>query len=321
MPDLSTTYMGLELRNPIIVGSSGLSNSPEKVESCAQAGAGAVVLKSIFEEEINEAYQKMAKENAWYPEAADYVRSYGRQNAVSNYLDLISDSKSRVDVPIIASIHCVSPGAWTEFASRAAKAGADAIELNVFVLPTDTDLQPSDYDKIYIDILQGVRAKVTVPVSMKIGTHFSSLARMAMILNHYGADGLILFNRFLRMDIDIDDISLVPGGSLSVPSETLVPLRWVSLLSKSIHCDIAGTTGIHSWVEVVKHLLAGATAIQVCSCLYQNGVEYIDKLLAGLDEWMRSRGFDTIDQFRGRLARKAERRATAWERVQYMKED
>ncbi|MBD3368905.1 dihydroorotate dehydrogenase-like protein [Candidatus Fermentibacteria bacterium] len=321
MSDLSTTYLGLELRNPIVVGSSGLSNSPKKVEACARAGAGAVVLKSIFEEEINEELQKIARANAWYPEAADYVRSYGRQNAVSHYLDLIYKSKDLVEIPVIASIHCVSPGAWTEFASRADKAGADAIELNVFMLPTDTDLGPSDYDKIHIDILQDVKSKVDVPVCMKIGTHFSSLARMAMILSHYGADGLVLFNRFLRMDIDIDDLSLVPGNPFSVPAETLVPLRWVSLLSKSINCDIVGTTGIHSWKEVVKHLLAGASAVQICSCLYQNGVEHIGKLLSGVENWMDDKGFGSIDQFRGKLARKAERKATAWERVQYMKEE
>ena len=319
MADLATKYMGLRLRNPLIVGSSGLTATPEKVAECAKAGAGAVVLKSIFEEQIEMETDSMAAENAWYTEAADYIQSYGRARAVEDYLELIRTCRDNVEIPIIASLHCASPGTWTEFAARAQEAGAHALELNMFVLPTNPKRTAEEYERVYTDLLRRVRSEVSIPVSLKVGSFFSSMARTLMSLARTGADGLVLFNRFYRMDVDIEEMRPVPGPFGSHSDETLVPLRWISILSKDIEADLCASTGVHDYQAVVKHLLAGARAVQLCSVLYEKGVEEIATVLSQLEEWMEGKGLERISAFRGRLARGAERQTAGWERVQFMR--
>ena len=319
MADLATKYMGLRLRNPVIVGSSGLTATPDRVAECESAGAAAVVLKSIFEEQIELETDSMAAENAWYTEAADYIGSYGRAKAVEEYLQLIRDCRGRVEIPVIASLHCASPGTWTEFASRAQEAGAHALELNMFVLPTNPKRTAEEYESVYTDLLRRVRSEVSIPVSLKVGSFFSSMTRTLMGLARTGADGLVLFNRFYRMDIDIEQMKLVPGPYGSSPDETLVPLRWISILSSDIEADLCASTGIRDHTAVAKHLLAGARAVQLCSVLYEQGVEQIARITEGLEAWMEGKGLDRISAFRGRLARGAAKQTAGWERVQFMR--
>lgn len=322
MADLSTKYMGLDLKNPIIVGSSGLTESIDKVEACAKAGAGAVVLKSIFEEQILHDVGKLARASDvsyWHSEAADYVNQYGREHAVDAYVRLMREAKERVSIPVIASIHCVSAGAWTEFAKRAQDVGVDALELNVYVTPADKRLNARDNEQLYVDIVKAVKQAASIPVALKIGRHFSSLPEMATDLGYAGVDALVLFNRFRRIDFDIEKLALIPGDLLSTPDEMTVPLRWVSLISGDVKYDIAATTGIHDGAGVVKQLLAGARAVQICSVLYRRGVGHIATILAEVEEWMKRHTFTSIDDFRGRLCQEASDNPALYERVQFMK--
>jgi dihydroorotate dehydrogenase (fumarate) len=322
MADLSTKYMGLNLRNPIIVGSSGLTETVEKVEACAEAGAGAVVLKSIFEEQILHDVGKLAKASDvsyWHAEAADYINQYGREHAVDAYVRLMREAKERVAIPVIASIHCVSVGAWTEFAKRAEDVGVDALELNVYVTPADRRLNARDNERLYVDIVKAVKKAASLPVALKIGRPFSSLPEMATELGYAGVDALVLFNRFRRIDFDIEKLALVPGNLLSSPDEMAVPLRWVSLLSGDVDYDIAATTGVHDGKGVVKQLLAGARAVQICSALYQKGVGHIAAMLAEVEDWMKRHGHASIDDFRGKLSQEASKNPAAYERLQFMK--
>lgn len=323
MVDLSTKYLGLELPSPVIAGSSGLTNTIEGVIECAEMGAGAVVLKSIFEEQILAESAELADSSGssyWHAEAADYIQAYGRENAVDYYEDLIRASKRETAIPVIASVHCVSSGRWTEFASRFEKAGADALELNIYVFPADPLRQTARANEdVYTEILTAVKKRVAIPVSVKIGSSFSSLPEMALKLQTAGADGLVLFNRFYPFDIDVEKMKIAPGPPLSTPSELSNPLRWVSILSGFVKCDIAASTGVHDGRAVVKQLLAGADAVEVCSVLYQKGVDHLAEIIREVSEWMESHGHSAIADFHGKMSRGMSSNPAAHERVQFMK--
>jgi dihydroorotate dehydrogenase (fumarate) len=322
MPDLSTTYMGLTLRNPVIVGSSGLTRSAENARKADAAGAGAIVLKSIFEEQIERQVAGLLSASApalWHPEAAEYINLYGRENAVVEYLDLIGQAKDSVSVPVIGSIHCVSAGAWTEFARRVEEAGADALELNVFVLPSDPRRSGVENEKVYFDIANAVTSKVSIPVALKIGPYFSGLTHMIKKLSQTRISALVLFNRFYRLDFDIEHFKIVPASHLSSPGETELPLRWISILSGEVDCDLAATTGVHDGDTVVKHVLAGAKAVQVCSALYKNGLDHIGTMLGQVTDWMNRHRYDSIEAFRGRMSQAQSGNPAAYERVQFMR--
>jgi len=322
MQDLSTNYMGLGLANPIIVSSSGLTQTLEGVERCAEAGAGAVVLKSIFEEQIEaevKDVQGSIGPTAWHPEAEEYIARFGREEAVGVYLRLIREAKETLSIPVIASVHCVTAGAWTEFAKRVEQSGADALELNVFVLPSDPRRDAREYEKVYFDIAHEVTRRVSIPVSLKIGPYFSALSQTVVELSRTGVRGLVLFNRFFQIDFDIENLELVPARIHSVPEEMVVPLRWISILSGRVACDLAATTGVHDGAGVVKSLLAGAAAVQVCSGLYENDVPYIGTMLEQVTDWMRRKGYGSVDQFRGKLSQAKQENPAAYERVQFMK--
>jgi len=321
-PDLSTRYLGLELRNPIVVASSGLTQTAEKVSACAAAGAGAVVLKSLFEEQITAqvgALVDASEAHYWHAEAAEYIQSYGRQNAVSEYLALIREAKAATDIPVIASVHCVSAEQWTTFARQIEQAGADALELNVFVMPSDRRRSARETEQVYFDILARVREQVSLPVALKIGFFFSNLSQMIYRLGQSGASGLVLFNRFFQPDIDIDKFELLPAPYLSTPEESHLPLRWIALMSGEVTCDLAATTGIHDGAAVVKQLLAGAQVVQVASTLYKHGLERIGAMRDELAAWMERYDFARLDDFRGRLSQRSAEDPAAYERVQFMK--
>lgn len=321
MADLSITYMGLKLRNPIIVSSSSLTNTVDKIKRCEEAGAGAVVLKSLFEEQI-EAQTEEIEQEAWpypHPEAFDYVRQMGMRLGQDEYLKLIEQAKEAVSIPVIASLNCITPKWWNSYAQEIARAGADAIELNIAILPSDPDRDTQEIEKTYVRIVEGVRRKVELPVAAKIGPYFTSLPQLARELRIAGASALVLFNRFYQLDIDIEKLKLTPGYHLSSPDEIYLPLRWIAILSTQVGCELAASTGIHDGSGVIKQLLAGAQAVQVCSNLYQKGMGRIKVMLQELAEWMEKHGYTSIEEFRGKMCMEVSEKPEYYERLQYIK--
>jgi len=315
--------MGFELRNPIIVGSSGLTHSVENVKELEKSGAGAVVLKSLFEEqiryEINKALNQAENPESYYPEAQDYIKNYSRLHHIDNYLKLIKDCKNAVSIPVIASINCISADEWTSFARRIEESGADALELNIFVLPADPNFSGEQNEKVYFDIIEQVKKEVSIPIALKISYHFSGLAKTALKLSWAGAKAIVLFNRFYSPDINVDSMKVVPSNVFSTPEEISISLRWVATLSDRLYCDIAASTGVHDGKSVVKQLLAGAKAVQIASTLYKNGFGRIGEMLRYLENWMEQKGFQTTEEFIGKLSFKKAENPAAWERVQFMK--
>lgn len=322
MVNLETTYMGLKLKNPLIVGSSGLTNSVENIKEIARFGAGAVVLKSLFEEQINNAasltISQQLEANS-YPEAEDYIRNYTRGNDVATYLDLITQSKKEVDIPIIASINCVTNSEWVNFAKLIEKAGADALELNIFVLPSDPRGTTAKNESVYFDIAERITKVVNIPVALKISYYFSSLAEMVIKLSWTDIKGIVLFNRFFSPDIDIEQLEIKSSNVFSNPSDISTSLRWVAMLSSRVHCDLAASTGVHDGNGLIKQLLAGAKVVQVASVLYKKGFQEIETMLDTLSGWMERKNFSNIADFVGKMSVEEAKNPAAYERVQFMK--
>jgi dihydroorotate dehydrogenase (fumarate) len=321
MADLTTQYLGLKLSNPIIAGSCGLTGSFSKVKELVEAGAGAVVLKSLFEEQIEiELKQNLDTYQTDYPDAYDYVKEYTRDSAVSEYLELIRTAKQSFSVPIIASLNCVTAAEWTTFAKRFQDAGADALEINISLLPSNPRKACADYEQIYFDVLRKVTQDLSIPVALKMSSYSSSLANLVSRLAWTEkVAGFVLFNRYYRADIDINTMQMCSGAVFSTPSEISRPLRWIALLSDLVDSDFAGSTGVHDAEGVVKMLLAGAKAVQVVSALYQDGADKIAELVEGTAQWMADKNFSSIDQFRGRLSYKLGDDQSSFERIQFMK--
>jgi len=321
MIDLSTKYMGLHLRNPLIVASCSLVNTLEGVRRCADAGAGAIVLKSLFEEQI-QAETKDLEQHSWlpgHPEAFDYLRGFGMELGPHEYLKIVEEVKRAVSVPVIASLNCISPKWWVNYAKQIATAGADALELNISVMPSDPNRSSKEIEHLYFKMFEAVKTRIDIPIAVKIGPYFTSMARMAWELGRRGASALVLFNRFYQLDIDIEKIELAPGYRFSSPDEMNLSLRWIALLAGRVNCDLAASTGIHDGAGVIKQLLAGASAVQICSTLYLNGVKQIGKILKQIETWMKKHGFDSIDQIRGKLSQMQSDRPELYERLQYIK--
>ncbi|WP_010664121.1 dihydroorotate dehydrogenase-like protein [Marinilabilia salmonicolor] len=322
MANLETTYLGLKLKNPVVVSSSGLTNSVEQIKKLEAAGAGAVVLKSLFEEQINHEVNNEVRGGHGfdYPEAMDYVREYTRENSVSAYLTLIEEAKAAVNIPIIASINCFSADEWVNFAQEIENAGADALELNVFRVNTDKNSEPGSYESIYFQIAETVSEVVSIPVSMKLGPYFSDLVHVVDRLSVSGAKGVVLFNRFYEPDIDIHTLSLTSAEVFSNPSDIRQSLRWVAIVSSKIKkTDIAASTGIHDGTAVVKQLLAGASVAQVCSAVYKNGPEVITRMVEFIESWMQEHNFSFIKDFQGKMNYRNMKNPALYERAQFMK--
>jgi dihydroorotate dehydrogenase (fumarate) len=320
MADFSVTYLGLKLKNPLIVSSSNLTGSIDGVKKVADAGAGAVVLKSLFEEQI-ESDTGQDPDQADYgahPEAAEYIEQMGKYLGPRDYLELIKQAKQETDIPVIASVNCQSPRWWTTFGEQIESAGADAIELNIAMMPRTA--QPSvEIEEEYFSIIRQVRSDTSLPVAVKVGPYFTSMSATADGLVSAGATGLVLFNRFYQLDIDVDDLSLAPGYQFSAPEEIYTSLRWISILAGQVECDLAGSTGVHTGKDVAKMLLAGADAVQICSTVYKHGPKRITEILDELAGWMNSHSFNDVDSYRGRLSRAASENPEAYERLQYIK--
>ncbi|HBL75340.1 MAG: diguanylate cyclase [Bacteroidetes bacterium GWF2_42_66] len=322
MANLETKYMGLSLKSPIVVASSGLTNTVEKIKELELAGAGAVVLKSLFEEQINAEVSHLINKNPQnlYPEAEDYIWNYTRNNSITKHIELVREAKKVVSIPVIASINCVSDKEWTAFAKDLEQAGADALELNLFILPTQRDRSSAEIEQLYIDVLTKIKKLVKIPVSIKIGFYFTNLASMADKLVGAGAQAVVMFNRFYEPDIDINNLEIVPSEVFSSPSDIRRSLRWVGILSAAVpNLQIAASTGIHDSEAVIKQILVGAQVTQLCSTLYINGAQQIAGILDDLKEFMKKWNFKTIDDFRGRLSYKNIPDPQLYERSQFMK--
>lgn len=323
MADLSTTYLGLKLKNPIIAGSSGLTNNIKNLKELEKNGAGAIVLKSLFEEEIRAELDKdfdaMNKESYLYPETLDYYDNYTTEDALTNYLKLISDAKKELNIPIIASVNCVTADKWPYYTKTLQDAGADAIELNVFVMPSDFNRTGEEHEKVYFDIVNEVKKYITIPFALKISYYHSNLGAFLHKLSASGVNGLVMFNRFYSPDFDVDNMEVVASNVLSTNEEITTSLRWVSIMANRVECDIASSTGVHNGTGVIKQLLAGANAVQVASTLYKNGFGRIQEMLIGMEMWMNKNGYTSIDDFRGKMSQSKSQNPAAYERVQFMK--
>lgn len=319
MPDLSTKYMGLTLRNPIIAASSGLTKSVSKIVDCEKSGAGAVVIKSVFEEVLAQADYHIAESASIHAEAYDYLRSQlEMQYGPREYCDLIQEAKKQVSIPVIASINCISSKWWIDYAKQFQDAGADALELNVFKTATDTAEDGAAIEKIYFDIIEGVKKQVSIPVALKIGIYFTALPQFVAQLAKKGADGVVLFNRFTEPDIDVDNLALTTTFSFSTSYDIYKPLRWTALLAGNVGCDISATTGVKSANDVIKLLLAGASTVQIASLLYQRGVDRLAEIVAELKAWMAVHHFERISDFQGRLSFKRSNSPQTFLRSQFM---
>jgi len=319
MANLQTTYLGLSLKNPIIVSSSALTNSVEKIKNLEEKGAAAVVLKSLFEEQINHETSHLLQHKR-YPEAADYILNYAKHNSLNEYLDLVKEAKEAVDIPVIASINCVSEKDWTSYAKEFEEAGADALELNIHIVVADRKTKSQDIEQKYIDILKKVKKKVNIPIVVKIGYHFTNIGRMVDRLNAYGAKGIVLFNRFYEPDIDIDNMKFTSAEIFSNPSDIRNSLRWVGILSDLVsNVEISASTGVHDGKAAIKMLLAGAQTVQVCSTLYKNGIDELLKIIQEISDWMDKKNYERIEDFRGIMSYRDIKDPLIYERAQFMK--
>lgn len=321
--ELSTTYLGLTLRNPLVASASPLSQTVDGVRRLADAGVGAVVLYSLFEEQLRrEAEQNVLLTDAnteSFPEALSYFPEVAEEDpGPRRYLSLLERSAAAVDIPVIGSINGSTPDGWAGYARSIQDAGAAAIELNTYYVPGGAHLSGRDVEQRHVDVVEGVKQAVTVPVAVKLSPHFSSMGEMALRLDEAGADGLVLFNRFLQPDIDPETLAVVGAVGLSSPAEARLPQTWIALLHGRVRASLAATTGVESPVEVVKFLLAGADVVMTASALLRHGPEYAGVLLDGLSEWMRRKGYATLDDMRGMLAVPPRTDETAYERAGYV---
>jgi dihydroorotate dehydrogenase (fumarate) len=320
MADLSTTYMGLNLATPLVLASSSLTNKVENFQSAEQHGAGAVVLRSLFEEQIeavDTALQEALGKNA---EISAEAQSFFPRQVIGpqEYLRLIGNAKKAVRIPVIASLNCVAPGSWSGYAKQIEEAGADGLEVNLYGVQADPTVSGAEVENRYHEVISAIRDTVQIPVAVKLSPFFSALANTVARFDAVGVQAFVLFNRFLQPDFALDKLSLRNDMSLSQPGEMLLPLRWIALLHGRIKADLSASTGIHDAAGVIKMLLAGATTVQLAAALVKNGVPYLAKLRDGLEDFMDKRGYANIEDFRGTLSQRVIREPGAFERAQYV---
>ncbi|MFO1401747.1 MAG: dihydroorotate dehydrogenase-like protein [Steroidobacteraceae bacterium] len=322
--DLRTRYLGLDLRNPIVAAASPLTGNVDSLLRLQDAGIAAVVLPSLFEEQIE--HEEMATHDLYLagtevsPEAHGFfpeVRASG--SAVEQYLRLIADAKRSLAVPVIASLNGYTTGGWTHYARQFEAAGADAVELNVYFLATNPEDSSAAVEQRYVDLVAGVRSEVKVPVAVKVSPYFSALANMAVRLERAGASGLVLFNRFVQPDIMLEELEVAPHLVLSSSDELRLALRWIAILHGHLQASLAATGGAHTSEDVLKLLLAGADCVMCASCLLRNGPGHVGTLLRGLERWMLEREYQSVRQMRGSLSQRACPDPAAFERSNYMK--
>jgi len=322
--DLSTYYLGLRLRTPLVVGASPLSEDIANIERMQDAGASAVVLYSLFEEQLREdrleLHRLLESGTLSSPESLTYFpENENYQLGPEEYLAHIQRAKKAVQIPIIASLNGAMDGDWTHYAKLIEQAGADALELNIYFIPTDLDTTGAEVEQTYFDILKAVKAELSIPVAVKLSPFFSNFANMAKRLDEAGADGLVLFNRFYQPDIDLDTLEVKPNILLSTPMAMRVPLRWIAILYDRVRANLAATSGIHRASDVLKMLMAGADVTMLCSVLIRHGIPQIAVIERDLMNWMEDREYISVQQLRGSLSQKNTDNPSAFERAQYMR--
>ena len=321
MANISTRFFGLDLKSPVIAASSSMTGHAEQVLKLAEAGAGAVVLKSIFEEEIyHELQEELSLRSNIHsdPEYLDYFDYVIKEDTIRKYLQLIADVKSKTTVPVVASINCVSSSDWVLFARKIEEAGADALELNMYICPSDVFKTSEANEQVYFETISKILQVVKIPVTIKISQYFSNLSGMVQRLSQTGIAGITIFNRFYSPDIDVQTQTVVVADVLSSPNDYVLPLKWTGVLSGITSCELAATTGIYTSETALKFILAGASAVQVASVIYKEGPSAITRMNQGISDWMDQKGFATLADFRGSLSQTSSS-AQAWERVQFMK--
>jgi dihydroorotate dehydrogenase (fumarate) len=321
---LSTNYLGLVLKNPIVASSSPLSHTVDSIRRLEDAGASAVVMYSLFEEQItfNSLYvdHYLRNNTNSYAEALNYFPEMDQYNVwPDEYLNLLRRAKESVGIPIIGSLNGISVGGWANYAGLIEDAGAEALELNVYYVPTDTEMTGREIEDMYLDMLRQVKRSVTIPVAMKLSPFFSSMSNMAKRLVHEGADGLVLFNRFYQPDLDLENLTVAPRLVLSNSNELRLPLRWVAILYGRILADFAITTGIHTSEDVLKGLMAGAKVTMMASELLQNGLRRIKEILREIETWMDEHEYESVAQMIGSMSQQHCAEPAAFERANYMK--
>ena len=322
MTNLNVSYLGLDLKNPIIAGSSGLTNSIENLKALEKAGAGAIVLKSIFEEEIylefTHEFRKLGPMDNNL-EFLDYYDYEIKKDNLKHYLSLISEAKKVLTIPVIASINCTTAHEWAFFAKKVEDAGADAIELNIFVLPTNLSQTSNDNESMYFDIVSRVSSKINIPISLKISPYFSNLGAVIRDLSFSEVRGLVLFNKFYSPDVDIHDQKIIGSDVLSQNTDYKMSLRWIGMMANRVNSDLSASTGIHNWETVIKMLLVGATTVQLVSVLYKDGFSVIPGIIQNISQWMEENGYESIADFRGKLSLDNTTNLAEFERVQFMR--
>lgn len=322
--ELTTNYLGLRLRNPLVVAACPLTAQLDWLKRLADQGAAAAVLPSLFEEQIEHEEEQLdaarrfgseayAEHSEWFPEPADY------RTGAEQYLDLIGEAKRAVPIPIVASLNGTTKGGWVRYGKMMQDAGADALELNIYFVAADIDQSAEQVENRYVELVAAVRQSVSIPLAVKIGPQFSSPGSLARKLAEAGADGLVLFNRFLQPDIDLDALEASPRLVLSTPHELLLPLRWVAILSGRVRASLALTGGVHDAEGMIKALLAGADVVQVASTIYQHGFTRLGEMLAGLERWMGEKKYASVEQLKGSMSQRNCPDPAAFERGNYMK--
>lgn len=322
--DLSTTYMGLKLAHPIVPSASPLTGNLDDIRRLEDAGASAIVLRSLFEEELEgeshllDHYLEFGSDSFaealdYYPEMDDYGIGPG------HYIQLIRDAKEATDIPIIASLNGTSPGSWTEYAKRIEEAGADALELNLYYVATDLQMTGSAVEQMYLDVLTSVKKEISIPIAVKLGPYFSAFANMATRLQNAGADALVLFNRFYQPDLDLENLTVTPNLILSSAYELRLPLRWVAILHGRVPIDFAITSGVHTHEDVLKGLMAGANVTMMASELLRNGVGRIKEVHNEMALWMEDHDYESVSQLQGSMSQINVAEPDAFERANYMK--
>lgn len=321
MSQLACSYLGLKLNSPLIAASSPLTADIGHLKELERAGVGAVVLKSVFEEQIEaEADSSVANLNTGgFADADSYFSGYARNRIIDEYLTLLESAKKELTVPVIASLNCLRNGEWFDYARRLENLGADALELNLFVMPADAKESSSEIETEYLRILSRITRTVSIPVSVKIGTYFTGMAHFLKKASETGIKGMVLFNRYYNIDFDIDQMRLISADALSSPNEYLQSLRWIALMSKEINVDLSATTGVHSAETAIKMILAGARSVQLCSALLKNGTHTVSGFHDEMKVWMKEKGFHSVSEFCGMMAQESSSDPKQYERHQYLK--
>lgn len=324
MPDLTTTYLGLQLKNPLVASASPLSKKVDNVRRLENAGAAAVVMYSLFEEQITHESQELdhylERGTHSFAESLSYFPDLDHYNlGPERYLEHLHKVKQAVSIPVIGSLNGVSSGGWVEFAHQIEEAGADALELNIYYLPTDVDLSGAELEEEYVKLVSDVRARVKLPIAVKLSPFFTSLPNMAKRFVDAGANALVLFNRFYQPDFDLEELEVVPNLVLSTSHELRLPLRWIAILYGRVEADFALTSGVHTAQDVLKAMMAGANVAMMTSTLLANGLGRLMHILTDLQEWMEEHEYESITQMRGSMSQRAVAEPAAFERANYMK--